>query len=120
MILLVFALTTLFANQQSPPAASRPPAAGFAEIAKRADAAREAGRVEEAIGLYRQGLRVKPDWKEGRWYLGTSYYELDRYAAAAMPLWNALVAAVDDSTSQSMPSPSAPFFSNQSTPLMRG
>jgi tetratricopeptide (TPR) repeat protein len=76
-------LTTLSANRQSQSAAPKPPAAGFAELAKRADAAREAGRLEEAIGLYRQGLRLKPDWKEGRWYLGTSYYELDRYAEAA-------------------------------------
>ena len=28
-------------------------------------------------------MRLKPEWTEGRWYLGTSYYELDRYAEAA-------------------------------------
>ena len=98
MILLAFALTTLLAtaaaghsaellttlssNRESQ-SASKAPAASFAEIAKQADGAREAGRLEEAVGLYRQGLRVKPGWKEGRWYLGTSYYELDRYAEAA-------------------------------------
>ena len=93
-ILLV--LATLLSGQGSsdsqaqgaPRPAPRParPAAGgasFDTVSKQANAAREAGRLEEAIALYRDALRLKPEWTEGRWYLGTSYYELDRYAEAA-------------------------------------
>jgi tetratricopeptide (TPR) repeat protein len=80
--------STAFGDQaaSSPPRANRgqaPAAVTFDSLAKRANAAREAGRVEEAIGLYRDALRLKPEWTEGRWYLGTSYYELDQYAEAA-------------------------------------
>lgn len=83
-----FEVSTVSMTQTTSPssAAKRggPPAgATFDALAKRANAARDAGRLEEAIGLYREALRLKPDWSEGRWYLGTSYYELDRYAEAA-------------------------------------
>ena len=74
--------------QTAPRPASPPPsrpAAGatFGALSKQANAAREAGRLEEAIALYRDALRLKPEWTEGRWYLGTSYYELDRYELAS-------------------------------------
>ena len=74
--------------QTAPPSSSSRPArpatgASFDVLSKQAHAAREAGRLEEAIALYRNALRLKPEWTEGRWYLGTSYYELDRYADAA-------------------------------------
>ena len=60
------------------PAAIRP----FAEVSAAAAAARDAGRLDEAIALYRQGLASKTDWDEGRWYLGSSLYERERYAEA--------------------------------------
>jgi len=64
------------------PAATRPaavPARPFAEVSAAAAAARDAGRLDEAIALYRQGLAIKTDWDEGRWYLGSSLYERERY-----------------------------------------
>ena len=63
--------------------ASTPPQSDAtpAETLKRnADAARRAGRVEEAIELYGQALRLEPTWAEGHWDLGTIYYDSDRYA----------------------------------------
>lgn len=54
----------------------------FAEIEKQATEAREANRLEDAIALYREGLKVKPSWSEGSWYLGTSLYGLKRYDEA--------------------------------------
>lgn len=54
----------------------------FAEIQKHATEAREAKRLEEAVELYREGLTLKPEWKEGIWYLGTSLYGLKRYEEA--------------------------------------
>ena len=54
----------------------------FDSLSKRADAAREADRAIEAVDLYQQALRIKPDWSEGWWYLGTLYYENDHYTEA--------------------------------------
>jgi tetratricopeptide (TPR) repeat protein len=59
-----------------------PPKPTFAEIEKQAAEARDAKRLEEAVTLYREGLRLKPSWNEGSWYLGTSLYGLKRYAEA--------------------------------------
>ncbi len=59
-----------------------PPKPTFAEIEKRAAEARDSKQLEEAIPLYREGLQLRPDWKEGSWYLGTSLYGLKRYAEA--------------------------------------
>jgi tetratricopeptide (TPR) repeat protein len=56
--------------------------ASFDDLASRAATARDSGRLEEALGLYRDALSVKSDWAEGRWYIATLLYELDRYADA--------------------------------------
>ena len=56
--------------------------AAFNDLVKRADAAREAERLEEAGPLYTQALKLKPQWIEGWWYVGTLLYEKDFYADA--------------------------------------
>lgn len=56
--------------------------AEFDRIAKLANEAREAARVADAIAHYQEGLRLKPDWDEGRFYLGTLYYSVDRHTDA--------------------------------------
>jgi predicted Zn-dependent protease len=53
--------------------------AQFDRLAQQANAAREADRIEEAIPLYLQALKLKPKWSEGWWYVGTMFYERDRY-----------------------------------------
>jgi tetratricopeptide (TPR) repeat protein len=58
-------------------------------LAQKAGAAREAGRAQEAIRYYTEALRLRPDWDEGLWYLGTIYYDSDRYAEA-IPLFRKL------------------------------
>lgn len=65
------------------PAPSARPQEAFDEVAARAAAAREEGRTEEALALYRRALAARPDWDEGRWYLGAMLYEADRFAEAA-------------------------------------
>lgn len=71
------------ALQMAPPLWSQgPPPPTFAEIEKRAAEARDAKRFEDAVSLYREGLKLRPDWEEGTWYLGTSLYGLKRYAEA--------------------------------------
>lgn len=57
-------------------------AATFDELARQAAAAREADHVPQAIDLYQQALHLKPDWPEGWFYLGTLFYDSDRYADA--------------------------------------
>jgi tetratricopeptide (TPR) repeat protein len=51
-------------------------------VASDAAKAREAGRLDEALELYRKALTTRADWDEGRWYVATLLYELDRYAEA--------------------------------------
>ncbi|MGH9338989.1 MAG: tetratricopeptide repeat protein [Acidobacteriota bacterium] len=59
------------------------PPQDFDQVAAQAEAARGASRIEEAMGLYRKALSLKPGWAEGWWYLGTLLYERDAYADAA-------------------------------------
>jgi tetratricopeptide (TPR) repeat protein len=90
LVTLLFTLVSVDLSAAQAPGAPRKPSAtasagapSFADVSKRANDAREAGHLEEAIVLYRKALALNPRWTEGRWYLGTSYYELDRYAEAA-------------------------------------
>jgi tetratricopeptide (TPR) repeat protein len=69
-----------FQGAQSPH--QRPPAATFDDLSARAAAARDAGRLEEALTLYRKALAARPKWDEGRWYEASLLYELDRHAEA--------------------------------------
>ena len=52
----------------------------FDTIRRRADEARTAGHLEEAIDLFGRAVRLRPAWVEGHWYLGTTYYEIERFA----------------------------------------
>lgn len=61
------------------PAAS---AASFDDLAKQAEAARNAERLDEAVALYRKALGMRPDWAEGWWYLATMLYDRDNYPEA--------------------------------------
>lgn len=65
---------------QNPIPGTRQPT--FDDLAKRASAAREAKRVEEALTLYARAVKMKPSWTEGHFHLGTAAYELDRYQQA--------------------------------------
>jgi len=54
------------------------PAETFESAARRAGAARDAGRDGEAIAAYQAALALHPDWDEGLWYLGTLLYQSGR------------------------------------------
>jgi tetratricopeptide (TPR) repeat protein len=56
--------------------------AEFDQIVKRADEAREATQLAEALELYGKALQLRPKWTEGWWYAGTILYDNDRYAEA--------------------------------------
>jgi tetratricopeptide (TPR) repeat protein len=51
----------------------------FRDLSGRADAARNANDVPQAVALYRQALALNPKWDQGWWYLGTLLYDADQY-----------------------------------------
>jgi tetratricopeptide (TPR) repeat protein len=73
-ILLIF----LVLNQASSPAEHTT----FEELVRRADAARSADHLNEAIALYSEGVRLRPSWPDGWWSLGSLLYEQDQFAEA--------------------------------------
>ena len=62
-------------TQKAKPAVS---ASSFEELSRAAEKARAEGRDKEAIDLYQQGLKLKPRWEEGLWYVGTLLYDQQR------------------------------------------
>jgi len=54
----------------------------FSRVSQQAAAAREQGRITDALSLYRQAVALRPAWNEGWWYLGMLLYDQDQYAPA--------------------------------------
>jgi tetratricopeptide (TPR) repeat protein len=84
------------APPSAPPAkataqAPSPDAAEFQRLAKRARAAHEAQRLDEALDLYQKALKLRPRWSEGRFALGAVLYDLDRYDEARAEFRQVLV-----------------------------
>ncbi|BCS35251.1 hypothetical protein TBR22_A44780 [Luteitalea sp. TBR-22] len=89
-------VASLDASAQTAPAAAPGSRVGKASASKaapattraagptmvKANAAREDGDLEAAIDLYRQVVKAAPRQIEAWWYLGTSLYELERWADA--------------------------------------
>jgi tetratricopeptide (TPR) repeat protein len=59
-----------------------PADAAFERLSKAATEARAQERTEEAIGLYRQALKLRPSWAEGWWFLGELLYDRNQYVEA--------------------------------------
>lgn len=74
------------------------PRASFDDLSARAEQAREAGDLPRAIELYRQALSANAAWDEGRWALGTAYYEIDRFAEARDEFRRVLASHGDNGT----------------------
>ncbi|HTV00743.1 MAG TPA: tetratricopeptide repeat protein [Luteitalea sp.] len=62
--------------------APKTPASARSPLMAKANAAREAGELEQAVALYRQVLAATPRSRETLFYLGTSLYELQRWSDA--------------------------------------
>ena len=54
----------------------------FEQISKQATQARDQNKLEDAIRLYREALKLRPSWLEGWWDLGAILYDGDRYDEA--------------------------------------
>ena len=60
--------------------------ASFDSLAKSAAAAREAGKIEDAVRDYQGAVEIRTDWEEGWWYLGTLQYDSDHFGDAIAAL----------------------------------
>ena len=87
-------LTALLISAISLGGQSAPPT--FATLSRQADAARDAKQLEQALALYQRALKLKPDWDEGLWNLGSIAYDLDRYSECA-PAFRKLAGLKPDS-----------------------
>lgn len=74
MLLLPFASATAAQSSDS--------SETFETLGAQATAAREAGKTSEAIAKYREGVKLRPNWEEGWWYLGTLLYDADQFGQA--------------------------------------
>ena len=54
----------------------------FERFVKLGDEARLSERLEEAISLYGEALKIKPKWPDGWWYVGAIFYQRDLYPQA--------------------------------------
>jgi len=61
--------------------AQTPAPPSFDELKRRAEAVLDS-KPQEAAGLYKQALALRPDWAEGWLYMGGALYQLGRYAEA--------------------------------------
>lgn len=55
-------------------------------IQTQATQAREQNRTQDAVRLYRESVRLQPNWSEGWWYLGTLFYDQNSFAPARVAL----------------------------------
>ncbi|MDQ3257611.1 MAG: tetratricopeptide repeat protein, partial [Acidobacteriota bacterium] len=68
---------------RAPASSPVPSSQAVQQLIAEATRAREAGRVDEAIEIYRKALALRPKWGEGWWYLATLLYDRDRYKEAS-------------------------------------
>jgi tetratricopeptide (TPR) repeat protein len=59
--------------------AAQTPPSPFSTLSTQAQAARDAHQLEKAIDLYTKALKLKPNWEDGLWSLGSIAYDLNRY-----------------------------------------
>jgi tetratricopeptide (TPR) repeat protein len=77
-ILLLPFLRPVAADQKGPAATP----AAFDRVSTEAAEARGQNRIQDAIGLYRQAVKMRPSWAEGWWFLGELLYDQDKYPEA--------------------------------------
>ena len=58
------------------------PAQTFDSVAAQAAQARDSENLDEAVRLYGQAVRLRPEWAEGWWYLGAIAYDRGHFRQA--------------------------------------
>jgi len=74
----------------------------FDSLSQRANAARDADRLDEAVALYKKALALQPKWAEGWWSLGTIEYDRNNYRQAAAAFRQLLPLAPKNGTAYAM------------------
>ena len=82
--------------------AQRTQNAGIADLQFRAEKAAGENRLDEAARLYAQALRLRPQWAEGWWSLGTLEYDRDHYLPAASAFLQLLTLQPSNGTAHAM------------------
>jgi len=91
---------TVSARGRAAATATAPPSdAAFERLAKAAEEARSAARLDEATRLYQEALEARPSWTEGWWYLGTMLYSLERFEEARDAFRRVVAATPEDGSS---------------------
>jgi tetratricopeptide (TPR) repeat protein len=79
----VLSLAALAMPQAAAQAQSaHPKAPNFNQLSATAEQARNESRDDQATRLYERGLKLRPGWEQGLWYLGTLLYDKERYSEA--------------------------------------
>ncbi len=79
---MIWVLSSLFLLSPAVPRQAPAAQTSFEQTVRRAEEARTAARFQDALGLYRDGVKLRPDWSQGWWGLGSIYYEQDRFPEA--------------------------------------
>jgi tetratricopeptide (TPR) repeat protein len=87
----MLAILTALLLTQATGTSSNGASTNFDAIARRAAAARDAAHLDEALSLYEQALKLRPQWDEGLWNAGSIAYDADRFEECA-PLFRRLTA----------------------------
>jgi tetratricopeptide (TPR) repeat protein len=83
---MLAAIFLFFQLTPASPSTTRQTSGNFETIAKKADQARETDHLNDALTLYQEGVRLRPSWANGWWWLGSILYEQDRFTEAQIPL----------------------------------
>jgi tetratricopeptide (TPR) repeat protein len=78
------------------PLYSQTAGSSFQNLSHQAEVSRDAGEMDKAVALYRNALKIKPDWEEGWWSLGSIAYDRDHFSECA-PAFRSLAKLKPDS-----------------------
>ncbi|MGA7410342.1 MAG: tetratricopeptide repeat protein, partial [Bryobacteraceae bacterium] len=82
-MILPISVLLLLVPRGDQPAAHTKTSPAFETLSRQAVAARDAGHLDEAVALFRRALKLKPDWDEGWWNIGSIAYDRDQYTDCA-------------------------------------
>jgi tetratricopeptide (TPR) repeat protein len=76
---ILLLLATVATGQTMPQATPQTPPQSFEQLSAKAQQAYNANQDDEAVRLYSEAVKLKPEWAEGWWALGMIDYQHDRY-----------------------------------------
>lgn len=83
VLAVIAALLSMATPAYAQAAGQRAPEPRFDNLVHQAEEARDAKRLDEALGLYKRALKLNPTWDDGWWNAGNIAYDLDKYTECA-------------------------------------